>query len=113
MKSYLKFIAALLAANLSLGIALGIDLFDAVPLPDDGFGSKANGFMDYAEDSCMIVGQKTDMFGRALPMAWDLDNDGQVTGSTQLPLPSGFQGGCSGADEFSNGDLVIIGNVTD
>src|SRR5687768_15732813 len=114
MRRELKSIAVLGGLALFLASAGAIDLFDAIPLPDDGFGSRANGiYYDLQEDVSQVVGQKMDMFGRTVPMEWDLNNDGTVVASTQLPLPPGFQGGCYGGMEFMNGDHVIVGNLTD
>jgi hypothetical protein len=117
MRLNLKSIMVMGGFALSLAAAQAIDLFNAIPLPDDGYGSRANATIDYgdgaAAELATILGQKTDMFGRTLPMAWDLDNDGNYLGATQLPLPPGFQGGCCNGTLLDDGDVVIVGNLTD
>jgi hypothetical protein len=104
----------LAVAALSMSAAQAIDKSTPKILLDNGFGSKATyGYMDYVDETCIVLGQKNDMFGRSLPMMWQHDATTGVVTATELPLPSGFSGIAMGWAELPNNETIVTGNLVD
>jgi hypothetical protein len=104
----------LVVAALSMSAAQAIDKSTPKLLLDNGFGSKATyGYMDYVDETCIVLGQKNDMFNRSLPMVWERDGTTGTVTAMELPIPPGFSGIAMGWAELPNNETIVTGNLVD
>lgn len=94
------------------GEAKAIELFRAVPLPDDGLGSTTKGLTKVGAGTLAVVGSKINLNGMSVPMVWDVNLMSNTAIGTELPLPMGVEGEAVGSATFPNGDRVVVGNVS-
>ena len=97
------------------GEVRAVELFRAVPLPDDGRGSTArsvNGGIIIFPNIRQVVGSRTNASGMSVPVIWDVNLMTDAAVATELPLPAGDEGEALGGATFSNGDMVVVGNLS-
>ena len=97
------------------GEVRAVELFRAVPLPDDGRGSTArslNGGIIIFPNIRQVVGSRVNGSRMSVPVIWDVTLMTDAAVATELPLPAGDQGEALGGATFSNGDMVVVGNLS-
>ena len=95
--------------------ASAIELFQPVPLPDDGHGSTAQGWAwtDPLTTVRDIVGSKTNPAGLTVPVIWSYKDVVPIWSQYELPLPSGNEGEAIGGATLPDGYTVVVGNLFD